>query len=128
MDGVVAGLGGSRPLADALHDHQRRRDRAIRGIYDFTLDLAAFRPATPGQRHFLAAVDADQQETSRFLGAFVGIVPPGQYFTLRTVVRVLGSRAIRWLAPSTRPAGGDQAAAAAPAPGGGSAPGTAEVK
>lgn len=87
-------------------------------MYGFTLDLAAFRTATPGQRHFLAAVAADQQETSRFLGAFAGIVPPGQYFTLRTVVRVLGSRAIRWLAPSTRPAGGDQAAAAAPAPGG----------
>ncbi len=41
---VVAGLGGSRPLAGALHDHQRRRDRAIRGIYDFTLGLAAFPP------------------------------------------------------------------------------------
>ena len=34
---VVAGLGGGRPLAGALHDHQRRRDRAIRGMYDFTL-------------------------------------------------------------------------------------------
>jgi len=46
---VVAGLGGSRPLAAALHGHQRRRDRAIRGMYDFTLGLAAFprpRPAS----------------------------------------------------------------------------------
>src|SRR5258706_59032 len=50
---VVAGLGGRRPLASTLHDHQRRRDRAIRGIYDFTLGLGAFPPAGPGQRHFL---------------------------------------------------------------------------
>jgi 2-polyprenyl-6-methoxyphenol hydroxylase-like FAD-dependent oxidoreductase len=98
---VGAGLGGSRPLAAALHDHQRRRDRAIRGMYDFTLGLAAFPPAGPGQRLFLAAVAADQQETSRFLGAFAGIVPPEQYFTLGTAVRVLGSRAIRQLTVAT---------------------------
>jgi 2-polyprenyl-6-methoxyphenol hydroxylase-like FAD-dependent oxidoreductase len=91
---VVAALGGSRPLAGALHDHQRRRDRAIRGMYDFTLGLAAFPPAGPGQRLFLAAVAADQQETDRFLGAFAGIVPPEDYFALGTVVRILGSQAI----------------------------------
>jgi len=98
---VAAGLGGSRPLAAALHDHQRQRDRAIRGMYDFTLDLAAFPPARPGQRGFLAAVAADQQETSRFLGAFAGIVPPEDYFTLGTVVRILGSRGIRKLTAAT---------------------------
>jgi hypothetical protein len=94
---VVAGLGGSRPLAAALHDHQRRRDQAIRGMYDFTLGLAAFRPATPGQRRFLAAVAADQQETDRLLSALAGIEPPEQYFTLGTVLRILGSRGIRKL-------------------------------
>jgi 2-polyprenyl-6-methoxyphenol hydroxylase-like FAD-dependent oxidoreductase len=94
---VAAGLGGSRPLGRALRDHQRRRDRAIRGMYDFTLALAAFPPVTPGQRRFLAAVAADQQEIGRFLGAFAGIVPPEQYFTPGTAVRVLGSRAIRQL-------------------------------
>jgi 2-polyprenyl-6-methoxyphenol hydroxylase-like FAD-dependent oxidoreductase len=94
---VAAGLGGSRPLAGALRDHQRRRDRAIRGMYDFTLGLAAFPPVTPGQRRFLAAVAADQHETGRFLGAFAGIVPPEQYFTPRTALRVLGGRAVRKL-------------------------------
>jgi 2-polyprenyl-6-methoxyphenol hydroxylase-like FAD-dependent oxidoreductase len=98
---VVAGLGGSRPLADALRDHQRRRDRAIRGMYDFTLGLAAFLPAGPGRRRFLAAVSADQQETGRFLGAFAGIVPPEEYFTLGTVVRILGSRGTRKLTAVT---------------------------
>ena len=100
---VVAGLGGSRPLADALRGHQRRRDRAIRGMYDFTLGLAAFPPATPAQRLFLAAVAADQQETDRFLGAFAGIVPPEQYFTLRTAVRLLGPARAARLAAGRRP-------------------------
>jgi 2-polyprenyl-6-methoxyphenol hydroxylase-like FAD-dependent oxidoreductase len=103
---VVAGLGGSRPLADALHDHQHRRDRAIRGMYDFTLGLAAFRPATPGQRRFLAAVAADQRETDRFLGAFAGIVSPERYFTPGTVLRVFGRRGIRCVLSSARVAPG----------------------
>jgi len=103
---VVAGLGSSRPLAGALRDHQRRRDRAIRGMYDFTLGLAAFPPARPGQRLFLAAVAADQQETDRFLGAFAGIVPPEDYFTLGTVARVLGSQAIRKLTTAGHPFSG----------------------
>jgi 2-polyprenyl-6-methoxyphenol hydroxylase-like FAD-dependent oxidoreductase len=91
---VAAGLGGSQPLAQALRGHQRRRDRAIRGMYDFTLRLAAFPTATPIQRRFLAAVAADQQQTDRFLGAFAGIMPPEDYFTLGTVARVLGARGI----------------------------------
>ena len=103
---VGAGLGGSRPLAAALHDHQRQRDQAIRGMYDFTLRLAAFRRPPPGQRRFLAAVAADQQETSRFLAAFAGIVPPEEYFTVGTMVRILGSQGIRRLTPGTAGARG----------------------
>jgi 2-polyprenyl-6-methoxyphenol hydroxylase-like FAD-dependent oxidoreductase len=94
---VVAGLGGSQSLADALRGHQRRRDGDIRGVYDFTLGLAAFPPATRSQRLFLAAVAADQQETDRFLGAFTGIIPPEEYFTLGTTVRLLRARGIRKL-------------------------------
>jgi len=98
---LVAGLGGSLPLAAALRGHQRRRDRVVRGMYEFTVGLAAFRPARPGQRRFLAAVAADQRETDRFLGAFAGIIPPDRYFTLSTAVRVLGSRAIHKQATAT---------------------------
>src|SRR5215469_2119773 len=98
---VVAGLGGGGPLAAALRDHRRQRDQAIRGMYDFTLGLAAFSRAAPGQRLFFAAVAADQQETDRFLGAFAGIVPPEDYFTLGTVVRILGLRGIRKLTTAT---------------------------
>jgi 2-polyprenyl-6-methoxyphenol hydroxylase-like FAD-dependent oxidoreductase len=98
---VAAGLGGSQPLAQALRDHQRRRDRAIRGMYDFTLRLAAFPAATPIQRRFLAAVAADQRQTDRFLGALAGIIPPEDYFTLGTVAHVLGAQGIRKLTTAT---------------------------
>jgi len=51
---VIEGLGGSRPLDAALRDHRRRRDRAIRGMYDFTLRLAALSPVTSRERRFRA--------------------------------------------------------------------------
>ena len=92
---VIAGLGGSRPLDDALLDHRHRRDRAIGGMYDFTLGLAAFPAVTRGRRRFLAAVAADQAETDRFLAAFAGIAAPERYFTPVTALRVLGTRGIR---------------------------------
>ena len=101
-DAVVAGLGGHRPLASALRDHQRRRDQAISGMYDFTLRLTAFPPATRRRRLFLAGVAADQRETDRFLGAFAGIVPPERYFTARTAARVFGTRVTRPLGFSIR--------------------------
>jgi hypothetical protein len=58
-------------------------------MYDHTLRLAAFPSPGPGQRRFLAAVAADQQETDRFLAACAGIVPPERYFTPGTLLRVL---------------------------------------
>jgi 2-polyprenyl-6-methoxyphenol hydroxylase-like FAD-dependent oxidoreductase len=103
---VIAGLGGGRPLDAALRDYQRRRDRAISGMYDFTLRLAAFTPATFAERRFLAAVAADQQESDRFLGAFAGIVPPEKYFTPGTALRILGSRTLRSFTASGAPSSG----------------------
>jgi 2-polyprenyl-6-methoxyphenol hydroxylase-like FAD-dependent oxidoreductase len=100
---VIAGLGGSRPLDAALRDHHLQRDRAIRGMYDFTLQLARLAPVTPRERRFLAAVAADQLQTDRFLGAFAGIVPPEQYFTIRNALRMVGSRTIRDLMAAGEP-------------------------
>jgi 2-polyprenyl-6-methoxyphenol hydroxylase-like FAD-dependent oxidoreductase len=87
---VAAGLGGSRPLASAMRDHQRRRDQSISSMYDFTLRLARFDPPTRGQCRFLAAVACDQREIDRFLGAFAGITSPDKYFTVGTTLRILG--------------------------------------
>jgi glycine/D-amino acid oxidase-like deaminating enzyme len=92
IDGRFPAYDGVDALYSPLHDHQRHRDR---GMYDFTLRLAAFTPASPGQRRFLVAVAADQREADRFIGAFAGIEPPERYFTLRTAVRVLGAQATR---------------------------------
>ena len=48
-DAVADGLGGIRPLAEALRGYHRARDRAARPMYDFTARLAAISPPTPGR-------------------------------------------------------------------------------
>jgi 2-polyprenyl-6-methoxyphenol hydroxylase-like FAD-dependent oxidoreductase len=92
---VVAGLGGSRPLAAALQEHQHRRDQAIRGMYDFTLDLASFPPLTSFRRLFYAAVAGDQRQTDRLIGVLAGTVPAEEYFSpaaMLSVLRLLGTQ------------------------------------
>jgi 2-polyprenyl-6-methoxyphenol hydroxylase-like FAD-dependent oxidoreductase len=72
---ITGGLGGGRPLADALADHHRDRDAAIRPMYDFTVGLARFVPPSLAQRHLLAAIADRPGEADRFLGAFAGVTP-----------------------------------------------------
>jgi 2-polyprenyl-6-methoxyphenol hydroxylase-like FAD-dependent oxidoreductase len=94
---VVAGLGGSRPLAAALQEHQHRRDQAIRGMYDFTFDIASFPRLTFFRRLFYAAVASDQRQTDRLLGVLAGTVPADEYFSPAAMLSILRSIGIQKL-------------------------------
>jgi flavin-dependent dehydrogenase len=98
---IVAGLGGERPLAPALADHQRQRDTAIRPMYDFTVRLATFAPPSQAQRHLLASIAGRPSETDRFIGAFAGVVPVDEYFAPCNMLRVLGPRGVTAIAATT---------------------------
>jgi 2-polyprenyl-6-methoxyphenol hydroxylase-like FAD-dependent oxidoreductase len=103
---ILAGLGGVRPLRSALAERERRRDAAIRPVYDFTVRLARFRPRR-AERLLLASLAGRQAEIDRFLGAFTGVVPPGEYFTPGNVARLLGGRGLLRLASAAQgPRGG----------------------
>jgi 2-polyprenyl-6-methoxyphenol hydroxylase-like FAD-dependent oxidoreductase len=110
---VVAGLGGSRPLAGALRAHHRERDRALRPMFDFTVGLTRFRPLSRLQRALFTAMAGQPAEFERFLAAFAGITPIDRYLSLGTAARVLGHRLCRQvpaplsLVPAISPAPGD---------------------
>jgi hypothetical protein len=95
---ITDGLGGQRPLAAALADHQRQRDIAIRPMYDFTIRLAGFAPPSLAQRRLLASIAGRPAETDQFLGAFAGIIPVGDYFAPGNMLRILGLRGITRIA------------------------------
>lgn len=97
-EAIIAGLGGRRPLADALADHQRRRDAAVRAMYDFTVGLARFAPPSLAQRRLLGALAGRPAEIRRFLGAFAGITPVDEYFAPGNMLRILGVRGVTGIA------------------------------
>jgi 2-polyprenyl-6-methoxyphenol hydroxylase-like FAD-dependent oxidoreductase len=88
---VLAGLGADRSLDATLAGHGRERDRALTGMYDFTVGLARFRPLTAVQRLLFASLRDRPAEVSRFLGAFAGITPIDKYFSVGNGARIVAT-------------------------------------
>jgi hypothetical protein len=89
---VVAGLGGSRPLASSLQEHWGRRDAAVGEMYDMTMRLASYRPPGVAERLVLRSLPGRQAEVNRFLGVFAGTVRPNEFFSPPNLIRLLGYR------------------------------------
>src|SRR5215475_7516275 len=89
-DAVADGLGGIRPLAEALARYHRARDRAARPMYDFTARLAAVSPPTPAETALFRAIARRQEDADMFLGVLAGSVPLRQFMSPRTMVRLVG--------------------------------------
>jgi 2-polyprenyl-6-methoxyphenol hydroxylase-like FAD-dependent oxidoreductase len=79
------------PLEKALAAHQARRDRATKPMYDFTRNLASFRPDTAGEILF-RTIEGDQRRVDELLGVITGSVPMRTYFSARNMRRIVGTR------------------------------------
>jgi 2-polyprenyl-6-methoxyphenol hydroxylase-like FAD-dependent oxidoreductase len=88
-DAVDAGLGGQSPMADALADHQRRRDADALPFYEFTHDFAQLAGLTDRQLALFRALDGNQADTSRFLGVIAQTVPVRAFFNHDNIQRIL---------------------------------------
>jgi 2-polyprenyl-6-methoxyphenol hydroxylase-like FAD-dependent oxidoreductase len=92
-EAIVAGLGGARPLADALRAYHRGRDRARRPMFDLTVRLASFRPDPAGEILF-PAIAADPRQVSRFFGVLAGTVPVPEFFAPANLRAIVGTRGL----------------------------------
>jgi 2-polyprenyl-6-methoxyphenol hydroxylase-like FAD-dependent oxidoreductase len=90
---VIDGLGGARPLDEALAAHHAARDARTHAMYDFTTDLASFRPK-PGGEMLFRSIARSQQRIDEFLGVLSGAVPMAEYFAPRNLARIVGTRGI----------------------------------
>jgi flavin-dependent dehydrogenase len=97
-DAVADGLGGIRPLAEALGRYHRARDRAARPMYDFTARLAAVSPPSPAEMALFQALARRQEDADAFAGVLTGAVPLRQLMSPRTMVRLVGVRGFARLA------------------------------
>src|SRR5579885_3659436 len=91
-DAVVAGLGGTKPLDQALARYRHERDRTALPMYRFTLELASFAPPRPEQEVLFRSLAGRQQEIDRFLGVLACAVPVEEYFSPRNLMRLIGVR------------------------------------
>ena len=90
---MIDGLGGARPLDDALAAHHAARDARTRAMYDFTTDLASFRPK-PGGEMLFRSIARSQERIDELLGVLTGAVPMAEYFAPRNLARIVGVRGV----------------------------------
>jgi 2-polyprenyl-6-methoxyphenol hydroxylase-like FAD-dependent oxidoreductase len=92
-EAIAAGLGGARPLEEALAAYQRERDRATLPMYEVTLDQASFGPR-PEQQLLLESLAGRQAEIDRFLGVLTGAVEVNDFFSPWHLVQLVGLRGL----------------------------------
>ena len=90
-DAVADGLGGIRPLAEALRLPPGSRPR---GPADVRLHRPAGRaqPAHPAEMALFRALARRQEDADRFVGALTGSVPLREFMSPRAMVRLVGVR------------------------------------
>jgi flavin-dependent dehydrogenase len=81
-------------LADAIvagrrahSSYGRRRDRAVRPVYELTLRLAELAPSERDRR-LARALDGRPAEISKLFGVFAGVVPAWRLLTPGTLARL----------------------------------------
>jgi len=83
-----AGFTGRQPLDAALEDYHRRRDAAVRPMYDFTCQLAALDRPPPDMQRLFIAVAGDQLAADRFVGTIAGTVSIPEFFSEASLRRM----------------------------------------
>jgi 2-polyprenyl-6-methoxyphenol hydroxylase-like FAD-dependent oxidoreductase len=96
-DAIGSGLDGGR-LEPALKRYQRARDRAVKGMYDFTVNLAALTPPREAELALFAALGRRQEDTDAFVAVLTGTVPLQRAFPPRKLIGMLGWRGFAALA------------------------------
>jgi Dehydrogenases (flavoproteins) len=86
---IDAGLSGSQSLDAALADYERKRNEAATPIYELTCQLAALKPPPPELAQLFFALQGNQAQTDRLIGAIVGTVPVQEFFSPENVQQIL---------------------------------------
>jgi len=85
---VHEGLGGVRPLNEALMAYERRRNKATMADYRENIAQARFGPAPVELLELRAALRGNQNDTNQFIMAREGLVPPEEFFNDENLQRI----------------------------------------
>jgi flavin-dependent dehydrogenase len=87
---IDAGFSGREPLDGALAAYERKRNEALKPLYDFIVDHAAMEPFSPAFQEVLAAMRGNQDAINRFFGVIQNTVPWGEFFSPANLSSILG--------------------------------------
>lgn len=90
-DAVDEGLGGSRPLYDALAGYEQRRNEATLVDYRLNLRQASFAPPPHEEMQLIMALPGNQEAINRFFLAREGMIPPEWFFNPGNIARVIAA-------------------------------------
>ena len=86
---IADGLGGSRPLEDALADYERTRNDLSSAEYHQNLSAARFEPVPPLVLKIREAVRSNPAEATRLAMARAGMIDSTQFFSDENLQRLL---------------------------------------
>jgi 2-polyprenyl-6-methoxyphenol hydroxylase-like FAD-dependent oxidoreductase len=78
---IHEGLGGGKPMEEALKTYEsRRRSQNAAAYYDYVCTLAEMRPPRHDELQLLAVLRGNQEETNRFIATHADIAPVSEFF------------------------------------------------
>lgn len=83
------GWSGRATLDNALAEHQSRRDRRAKPMYDFTCQLATLQPPPPPMQQLFAALYGNQDATNQFYSAITGSSPLPAFMNPENLERIM---------------------------------------
>jgi len=81
-------------------------------MYEFTADLASFRPTRPEEELLFKGLVGKQEEIDRFFGVMAGVVPLKEFMNPKNLVKIIGLRGMAKAVLSKMRAGRSKPAAA----------------
>src|SRR5215204_4254601 len=93
-DAICAGFDGQQPLEAALAGYEQKRNQEALPMYEYTTNLASYRPLKAEERVLFASLAGNRPETDRFLGVLTGVVPIREYFAPGNLLKIIGVRGI----------------------------------
>jgi flavin-dependent dehydrogenase len=88
-EAIDAGLAGRRPLDATLAEYERRRDEAVRPLYELTYQLAGLEPPPAEMEELVEALHGNQPDTDRFMGVIPGTVPIADFYAPDNLRRIV---------------------------------------
>jgi hypothetical protein len=79
---VLDGLGGRRPLEEAMARYQTERDDAVSAMFDLTTELATLEPPSPPMQQLLLSLSASQAGMDLFARVNAGVTSPQELFAV----------------------------------------------